>query len=77
MESYERKSDEAESHAERLADEGDRVDKHIKEAKRDWQAKQDDPGTPGAVPEPADEDDTSTETESETERDDPAADAGQ
>ena len=55
MESYEKKSDEAESDAERLDEEGDRVQEHIKEAKSDWEAKQADTGVTGAVPDPGDD----------------------
>lgn len=59
MESYEKKTDEAASDADQLAEEGKRVDKHIEEARRDWEAKQGDSGVPGAVPDPGDEEETS------------------
>ncbi len=55
MESHEKKSDQAASEADRLAEEGSRVDEHIEEAKRDWEAKQGDQSVPGAVPDPGDE----------------------
>lgn len=55
MESYEKKSDEATADAERMADEGDRVERNIAETKRDLQSKQGDPGMSGAVPEPDEE----------------------
>ena len=73
MESHEKKSDEAASDAERLAEEGSRVEKHIEEAKRDWEAKQGDQSVPGAVPDPGDEE----PTESEGERGESADSAGQ
>jgi len=67
MESYEKKSDEATSDAEQLSEEGERVEKHIEEAKRDWEAKQADTGVPGAVPapEPGDEEEPPPEARSE------------
>ena len=40
MESYESKSDQADSQADRLEDEGDRVERRIEETKSDWQSKQ-------------------------------------
>lgn len=55
MESHEKKSDEAAADADRLAKEGDRVEEHIEEAKRDWEAKQGDQSVTGAVPDPGDE----------------------
>ncbi len=33
-----------------LEGEGDRVGQEIEDARRDWEAKQDDPGVPGATP---------------------------
>jgi hypothetical protein len=33
-----------------LEGEGDRVGQEIEDARRDWEAKQDDPGGPGAAP---------------------------
>jgi hypothetical protein len=75
MESYEKKSDEASSDTEKLAEEGERVDAHIKEAKRDWDAKQADTGVPGAVPDPGDDEEKPTEAQSE--RGESADSAGQ
>ena len=75
MESYEKKSDEAESDAERLDKEGDRVEEHIKEAKSDWEAKQADTGVPGAVPDPGDDEERPQEAQSE--RGESADQAGQ
>jgi hypothetical protein len=59
MESYEKRSDQADSEADRLAEEGDRVDREIAEAKSDWQSKQGqvpglepgDPADPGGAAE--------------------------
>ncbi len=75
MESYDKKSDEAASEADQLAEEGDRVDKHIEEAKRDWEGKQGDSSVPGAVPDPDDEEEEPTEEQSED--GEPADSAGQ
>jgi hypothetical protein len=75
MESYEKKSDEATSDAERLADESERVEKNIEETKRDWEAKQSDTSVPGAVPEPGDEEERPAEAQSE--RGEAADSAGQ
>ncbi|MDQ4048139.1 MAG: hypothetical protein M3131_01960 [Actinomycetota bacterium] len=44
MESYEQKSDQAESQVDRLEDEGERVGRRIEEAKSDVQSKQGQPG---------------------------------
>jgi hypothetical protein len=65
MESHEKMSDEAESDAERLAEQSGQVDKHIEEAKRDWEAKQADTGVPGAVPDPGEDEEKPTEAQSE------------
>ena len=75
MESHEKKSDQAASEADRLAEEGSRVDEHIEEAKRDWEAKQGDSSVPGAVPDPGDEEEEPTEEQSED--GEPADSAGQ
>lgn len=70
MESYERKSDEADSQAERLEEEGERVDRRIEEAKSDWQSKQGqvpgmEPGDPADPGDAAGEGDGPDEGESE------------
>ena len=75
MESYEKKSDEAGADAEKLADQGDRVDEHIKETKRDWEAKQGDSSVPGAVPDPGG--DMERPQEAQSERGEAADSAGQ
>jgi hypothetical protein len=75
MESYEKKSDEAASEADKLAEQGELVDKHIDESKSDWEAKQGDTGVPGAVPEPPD--DEKKPAEAQSERGESADSAGQ
>jgi hypothetical protein len=75
MESYEKRSDEAASGADRLAEEGERVDKHIEETQRDWEAKQSDTGVPGAVPDPGEDEERPAEAQSE--RGEAADSAGQ
>jgi hypothetical protein len=77
MESYEKRSDEAAADADRLAEEGERVDRHIEEAKRDWEAKQSDSGVPGAVPEPDEDQDEDRPAEAQSERGEAADSAGQ
>ena len=38
--------------AERMEHESDRVGDHIDEARKDWDAKEQDPSVPGALPDP-------------------------
>ena len=75
MESYEKRSDEAESQADRLEAEGKRVDRHIEEAKSDWQSKQGqvpgmEPGDPtdpgGAAEVPPEAEEAAEETDEPT-----------
>lgn len=56
---------EHEEHTEKLARELDRLDEHseevgeqIDEARREWEAKEDDPAVPGAQPDPGDEEES-------------------
>ena len=49
MESYEKRSRQAESQADRLEDEGDRVERSIDEARSDWESKKG--SMPGMQPE--------------------------
>ena len=56
---------EHEEQAEKLADELDRLDEHsdevgerIDEARRDWEAKEEDPTVPGAQPDPGDDEES-------------------
>lgn len=65
MESYEQKSEQAASEAERLAEEGERVDREIADTKSDVQSKQGAPGMDGAIPES--DDDRKSEDESDVE----------
>ena len=65
MESYEKKSEEASSDADRLEDAGERVEGQIEETKSDWQAKQGQASVPGAIPGPDEEEQQPTEVESE------------
>jgi hypothetical protein len=44
-----------EHEADRLEQDSDQVGEHIKEARRDWEAKERDPGVPGAQPDPAEQ----------------------
>lgn len=41
--------------ADRLDEESDRVGEHIEDARRDWEAKEQDPSVPGAQPDPGEE----------------------
>jgi hypothetical protein len=56
---------EQEEQSEKLSRELDRLDEHseevgeqIDEARREWEAKEDDPAVPGAQPEPGDEEES-------------------
>ena len=68
MESYEKKSDQAESQVDRLEDAGERVGRRIEEAKSDVQSKQGQPGMeleddaadPGEAADEGDEPNTTT-----------------
>ena len=55
---------EHEEHAEeleRLDEHSDEVGERIDDARRDWEAKEDDPAVPGAQPDPGDEKGTPSE----------------
>jgi hypothetical protein len=52
---HERQADDLEREAEQLDDHSDRVGEHIDEAKREWEAKQEDARVPGAQPDPGEE----------------------
>ena len=69
MESYEQRSDQAESQADRLEEEGERVDRQIEETKSDVQSKQgqmpgmeleEDAGDPSEAAEEGDEPNTTS-----------------
>jgi hypothetical protein len=49
---HEEQAERMERDAERLEHESDRVGDHIDETRRDWEAKEEDPGVPGARPDP-------------------------
>ena len=74
MESHDKKSEQAASEADQLAEQGDRVDKHIEETKRDWEAKQGDQSVPGAVPDPGEDEEATREPSDDGE---PVDSAGQ
>jgi hypothetical protein len=42
----------------RMEDESERVEEDIEEARREWQAKQRDPGVPGAQPDPGEDEES-------------------
>ena len=56
---HEEHSEELEREAEKLEQHAEMVGEHIDEARREWQAKGDDPAVPGAQPPPDDEEDHS------------------
>ena len=41
--------------ADRMEHESERIDEHIEETRRDWEAKEQDPSVPGAQPDPGEE----------------------
>jgi hypothetical protein len=49
---HEKQAERMERDAERMEHESDRVGDHIDETRRDWEAKEEDPGVPGAQPDP-------------------------
>lgn len=51
-------AEELEREADKLEDHSERVGEHIEEARRDWEAKQDDPTIPGAQPDAEDEEES-------------------
>ena len=75
MESYAKRSDQADAQADHLEEEGDRVARHIEEAKSDWKSKQGqvpgmergDPADPhGAAEVPAEAEEAAEETDEPT-----------
>jgi hypothetical protein len=56
--------------AERLEEESERIGDHIDDARRDWEAKEQDPSVPGAQPDPDEEEEpvAGAETDEETVR---------
>ena len=65
MTEHEEHADKLEREAEGMAEDSDRVGKHIDEARRDWEAKEQDPSVPGATPDPEDESQSSGQDEDE------------
>jgi hypothetical protein len=52
---HEEQAERMERDAERMEHESDRVGDTIDETRRDWEAKEEDPGVPGAQPDPDEE----------------------
>jgi hypothetical protein len=48
---HEERAEELEREAEKLDEYSERVGEHIEEARREWEAKEEDPAVPGAQPE--------------------------
>ena len=62
---HDEQADELEREAEKLEEHSEKVGEHIDGARREWEAKEDDPSVPGAQPDPDDQDEegeTMTET---------------
>ncbi|MGH2846780.1 MAG: hypothetical protein ACRDL0_12310 [Thermoleophilaceae bacterium] len=59
---HEEQAQRMERDAGRMEDESERVGEHIDEARRDWDAKEQDPAVPGAQPDPEEEEEGVTET---------------
>ena len=55
---HEERAEELEQEADRLDDHSDAVGEHIEDARREWEAKEDDPAVPGAQPEPGEDEDS-------------------
>ena len=58
---YQERSEELEGGTEKLEAEAERVEEHIQETRRDWEAKKQDDAVPGAMPEDSSEDEQSEE----------------
>jgi hypothetical protein len=52
---HEEHAEELDREAEKLDQHSDVVGEHIDEARREWEAKEEDPAVPGAQPDPGDE----------------------
>jgi hypothetical protein len=55
---HEERADRMEREAERMEEESERVGEDIEEARDEWEAKERDPGVPGAQPEPGEEEES-------------------
>jgi hypothetical protein len=55
---HEERAEELEQEADRLDDHSDAVGEHIEDARREWEAKEDDPAVPGAQPDPGEDEES-------------------
>jgi hypothetical protein len=55
---HEEQTEKLSKELERLDEHSDEVGERIDEARRDWEAKEDDPSVPGAQPDPADDEES-------------------
>jgi hypothetical protein len=55
---HERQADRLEHEAERMERETDRLEEQIDETRREWEAKEQDPGVPGAQPHPGEDEES-------------------
>jgi hypothetical protein len=55
---HDEQAEELEREADKLDEHSERVGEHIEEAKKEWEAKEEDPAVPGAQPEPGDEEES-------------------
>jgi hypothetical protein len=65
---HEEQADELEREAEKLEDHSDEVGDRIEDARKEWEAKEDDPTVPGAQPDPDDDEDSVPGVASDEER---------
>jgi hypothetical protein len=52
---HEEQADRMEHDADRMEDQSEKIGEHIDDTRRDWEAKEQDPGVPGAQPDPGEE----------------------
>jgi hypothetical protein len=64
---HEEQAEEMEHDAERMEHDSDRVGEHIDEARKEWEAKEQDPSVPGAQPDPGEEQEPVAGAESDEE----------
>jgi hypothetical protein len=64
---HEEQAEELEDDAERMEHDSDRVGEHIDEARKEWEAKEQDPSVPGAQPDPDEEQEPVAGAESDEE----------
>jgi hypothetical protein len=65
---HEEQAERMEHDAERMEHESDRVGDHIDEARKDWEAKEQDPSVPGALPDEGEEQEPVAGAEADEER---------